>query len=185
MYRRSVGRALSLLVALAALLMAGCYSPDLALVEGTVLADGKPLADIQVTFNPDSTQGTVGPSSSAVTDENGHYKLICNDRSRSPGAVVGKHRVTLSDVGAVSGKMKRLRGGDPASGEEENSRPGKKAGPSNLQPSKEGKNSTPSRIPAQYQDVNSTTLHKEVQPGPQAIDLEITLRKGSGTGGKQ
>src|SRR5689334_10953060 len=66
-------------------------------VEGTVTKKGRPLAGVIVDFYPDP--GTLGPrSTSAPTDEAGHYRLH-STRNDDEGAAVGTHRVCIHDVG--------------------------------------------------------------------------------------
>ncbi len=79
-------------------MLLGCFGGDFqfANVEGKVTLDGEPLANALVRFNPQRSgeSALVGPSSSGLTDEEGHYKLKTHeDRS---GAVVGSHRVSIS-----------------------------------------------------------------------------------------
>jgi hypothetical protein len=62
-------------------------------VEGTVVKDGRPLADIQVVFLADAEAGTQGPRASGITDESGHYRLRTDNGE--DGVVVGKHHVCL------------------------------------------------------------------------------------------
>jgi hypothetical protein len=80
------------LLALAIPACAGSH-PETAEVQGTLLWHKKPLANVEIQFVPDSLQGTSGPRSTAVTDEQGRYFLLFDDDQ--PGAVVGKHRVLL------------------------------------------------------------------------------------------
>jgi hypothetical protein len=96
--------------ALAALaLVAGCGGAPpqakLAEVEGIVTLDTKPLSGVIVFFTPDLARDTdiaskeslkkPRPTSSAVTDADGRFKLLCSDGR--PGAMVGWHNVTFTD----------------------------------------------------------------------------------------
>lgn len=63
--------------------------PELGTVTGTVTMDGQPLANVTVTFKPDSGSISVGR-----TDEQGHYKLGYNETEK--GAKVGKHTVRIT-----------------------------------------------------------------------------------------
>lgn len=89
-------RSLSRSSCLAALLpivlgLAGCGSGNLALVEGTVTMDGKPLAGASILFvNSESSP------SGARTDEKGFYRLSYSDTEM--GAVPGKFTVRISTV---------------------------------------------------------------------------------------
>ncbi|HJT79463.1 MAG TPA: hypothetical protein VJ739_19865 [Gemmataceae bacterium] len=80
---------------LALLLTAGCGGAPVcnSRVEGTVRLDGVPLGGVRVEFVPDVASGVAAPSSSALTDENGHFRLTFGDDR--PGAVVGRHRVVV------------------------------------------------------------------------------------------
>jgi len=62
-------------------------APELAIVEGTVTWQGKPLADAGVAFTPDS-----GPVAIGQTDDAGHFSLSTHGQ---PGAAVGTHQVTI------------------------------------------------------------------------------------------
>jgi hypothetical protein len=76
---------------------AGCGSrPPFGEVEGVLRRNGQPLGNVHVQFMPDPTQGAEGPRSSAFTDPQGRYRLVCDDGR--PGAVVGWHRIVLYDV---------------------------------------------------------------------------------------
>jgi hypothetical protein len=68
----------------------GTGGPALGQVEGTVTLDGVPLPGARVIFSP--VDG--GRSSMGVTDGSGHYEL--EFAAGSKGAMVGKHRVTIS-----------------------------------------------------------------------------------------
>jgi hypothetical protein len=141
-------RTLTTLVALGAFVGAGCGG-DIKLVEvkGTVTFKGKPLSDAQVEFMPDPDQGTIGPRSTATTDAQGNFKLVCDDQRN--GAVPGKHRVTITD-------LKQWEGIRP--GREDANKPLK-----------------PSRIPARYADAAQTPFKNiEVKAGVGPIKLEVT-----------
>src|SRR6266702_67305 len=69
-------------------------------VEGVVLLGGQPLDRIEVIFIPDEGAGNKGPRSTAVTDENGHYRLMTED-GKDTGAVAGKHRIIFNDLKAI------------------------------------------------------------------------------------
>jgi hypothetical protein len=84
------------LVALLSWAAAGCGpSQPLGDVEGTVRLNGKPLANVVVSFLPDPEKNTKGPRSGGVTDVQGRYRLQCDNQKS--GAVVGWHRVVLED----------------------------------------------------------------------------------------
>lgn len=91
--RQGIG--LLFLVALAA----GCDPNDFHAVpvSGRVTLDDKPLPDAVVTFQPQAVSGAAasGPGSYGRTDADGRFSLrVATDDT--PGAVVGKHIVTIS-----------------------------------------------------------------------------------------
>jgi hypothetical protein len=169
---RSFRHASLAVLLLGSLLGAGCGGRTLGHVEGRVLVDGKPLQNIQVTFVPDIRENTFGPNSSAVTDEEGRYELICEEADRSPGAVIGVHRVTLVDLDAIKSAPLRQPPAD------ENARRAGKAKnlprTANARSSSNPKERAKRRFPAQYTDLARTPLQKQVQSGNQTIDLELT-----------
>ena len=69
---------------------------EMAPVAGTVTLDGQSLADAKVVFQPMAAEGTTdaGAGSVGTTDASGKFTLTCVDDR--PGAVVGKHRVSIS-----------------------------------------------------------------------------------------
>lgn len=80
-------------------LLAGCGKappPPIVAVEGVVRLDGKPLNKAQVRFIPMIDYGAEYVAT-AVTDETGHFTLICNGR---PGACACENRVLVveSDI---------------------------------------------------------------------------------------
>lgn len=80
------------ILAVAMSFLSGCGSrgPALGRVEGTVTLDSAPLTGARVIFTP--VDG--GRSSMAVTDDTGHYELEFAGGVK--GALVGKHKVTIS-----------------------------------------------------------------------------------------
>ena len=85
-----------LLLGFALVLGLGCGSGKFAPVSGTVTMNGKPLAGALVIFSPIAKEGSIdaGPGSSGKTNEKGEYTLT-SDTGRT-GALVGKHRVSVS-----------------------------------------------------------------------------------------
>ncbi|HET6572815.1 MAG TPA: hypothetical protein VFG68_04375 [Fimbriiglobus sp.] len=82
-----------------AALLSGCGGgPDIAPVSGRVTMDGKPLANVYVTFqpNPGKDVENAGRGSVGVTDADGRFTLTY-EGGRS-GAVVGKHIVRITPV---------------------------------------------------------------------------------------
>lgn len=136
------------LLALAIPACAGSH-PETAEVEGSVLWHKKPLANVEIQFVPDSLNGTTGPRSTAVTDEQGRYFLLFDDDQA--GAVVGKHRVLLieNDQAQRAGK-----------GREHAVAPPKKAA---NQPA----------VGPEYSKAGTTPLGRDVVSGKQTIDFDL------------
>jgi hypothetical protein len=137
----------------------GCsQGPQFAEVEGTVTLNGKPLSGVQVVFMPDPDQGTFGPSSSACTDESGHFRVATD--TGQDGAMVGTHRVCVRDLDALSSRpVARPKG--PVSKSRCPAPPAAKGAP---QP----------RFSKAYASAAQTPLRRvEVKPGKQTLDLEV------------
>jgi hypothetical protein len=88
-------RLLVILYSVALLCSAGCGegtpsdTPELGNVTGTVTMDGKPLANVVVTFEPES-----GKPSFGGTDAEGHYDLVYSKNEK--GAKIGLHTVRIT-----------------------------------------------------------------------------------------
>jgi hypothetical protein len=70
-------------------------------VDGVLLIHGQPGKRIRIEFIPNIDKGTKGAPSMAETDSDGHFTLKLKERDSSAprnGAVVGWHRVVLSDL---------------------------------------------------------------------------------------
>jgi hypothetical protein len=80
-----------------------------------VTLDGKPLAGVDVSFQPIAPEGSIeaGVGSSGRTDKDGHFTLKA--ATKQNGAVVGKHRVYISSLApqAASNDERFQRGGPP------------------------------------------------------------------------
>lgn len=82
-------------VALLCLCCAGCGegspsdTPELGQVTGIVTLDGNPLANVTVTFEPET-----GKPSFGGTDESGQYKLVYS--KNEAGAKIGQHTVRVT-----------------------------------------------------------------------------------------
>jgi hypothetical protein len=160
---RSISRIVLLcgLWTLAATAGGGCQRGptwNLAPVEGTITKDGRPLHGIEVVFLPDAD--TVGPRSSGITGEAGHYRLRTD--GGEDGAAVGSHRVCIHDTHRGPLSLGRLP---------------KKAANAKEVP-KEGMPlqkaaSVSARVPPSYGRPHETPLRVEVHPGQQVIDLEV------------
>src|SRR5262249_13382574 len=83
-------------------LTSGCgQSIPVAEVDGLLLIHGKAGNKIRIQFIPNIDKGTKGPSSTAETDADGHFILEIKERDSTAerkGAVIGWHRVVLSDL---------------------------------------------------------------------------------------
>jgi hypothetical protein len=135
--------------------LAGCSrGPQLAEVEGMLKLRGKPLPSVMVCFVPDAEAGTSGPRSTGWTDAQGRYRLTC-DQPPKPGAVVGKHCVTVFDPEGFDEPLPGMLGvANPA--------PPKGKKPKRMQ------------FDVKYLMPAKTPLRAEVRaPGPQIIDLNV------------
>ena len=86
-----------LIPALLLLALSGCGGGgDIAPVSGIITLNGKPTAEIAVTFQPVPAASSKSPPPSAfgVTDQEGRYALMVLDGSRK-GASVGKNQVRI------------------------------------------------------------------------------------------
>lgn len=81
-----------------AMAVGGCAPspPTIVPVEGTVVLDGAPLAFAYVEFVPDLKNFGAEYNSSAVTDENGRFVLVCAMNQQS-GAAVATHKVMVTE----------------------------------------------------------------------------------------
>jgi hypothetical protein len=138
-------------------LLAGCGTADpmLVPVSGRLTLGDKPLGNVQVDFHPDPDAGGAGPSSSAVTDADGKFTLVCQAQGGKPGAVVGNHRVVLTDLdryGNVFVGRGDYRTDDP-----------------------KGPKETPKlpRFPATYSDLTRPVLKQAVSAGMAPVTLVI------------
>lgn len=143
-----------LVLLLGCALLAGCANkPTLAEVKGRVTLNGKPLGNVRVDFHPDPDMGTSGGGSTGNTDGEGNFTLKFGD-GRS-GAIVGHHRVILSDLdtyGNVFVGRGDYRTEDP-----------------------KGPKETPkqARFPQQYGDLAQTPVKFEVKPGMESVTIDV------------
>lgn len=130
---------------LALCLAAGCRPQvELGQVDGTVTAQGAPLANVLVTFIPEASGEAARVRSLAVTDDQGLFRL--RTEQSLDGAVVGRHRVIVEDLAIY--QAPRSADGTLLS------RP-------------------PQRVPPAYSDPLASPLTIDVQPGKQTIPLEL------------
>lgn len=139
------------------LAMMGCgqQGPPLAIVTGKVTLDGNPVSNAIVTFAP--VNG--GMASTGVTEADGTYRLRCN---LGEGALIGQHRVSIRSQPPVSDLV--------GSGADFEDNP-------NVQPDPDARFRLPvfvDPIPARYND--NTELVREVKPGKNVIDFELTSK---------
>ncbi|HVK09200.1 MAG TPA: hypothetical protein VM597_10525 [Gemmataceae bacterium] len=135
----------ALLLLAGAAALGGCGGgPPVAEVTGTVRSNGQPLEKIQVEFWPLQD----GPKSVGVTDAQGRYALLI-DGSR-PGAVVGRHKVILRDVGVLGDTFLGR------AGESVDMTKGRKP-----------------RVGAAYTDPQRTPVEKAVTAGKNDIDIDV------------
>src|SRR5262245_53888484 len=100
---------------LAVVSVLGCAPAKYAPVSGKVTLNGKPLANATVSFQPIATKGTMeaGVGSLGKTDAEGKFTLKLPTGEN--GAVVGKHRVSISVLNPQIGEADQRppRGGWP------------------------------------------------------------------------
>jgi hypothetical protein len=125
-------------------------------VEGVVKLGGKPLPHVRVQFMPDPEKGTAGPISVGTTDEQGHFKLTCADLR--PGAVVGWHRVVITDMQV---RLPRT------------ARHGRRDDDEKPPPIPKQSTSRP-RVPDPYTTSGHTPLSVEVKPPKQEVTLNLS-----------
>jgi hypothetical protein len=132
-------------------LAGGCGSGyRVAEVEGVVKSAGKPVPHLRIQFMPDPEKGTNGPTSSGTTDEEGRFTLVCADKRA--GAVVGWHRVVITDLGVRTFKTVKDDDGKAAA---------------------KGKPQA-NRVPDKYTSVAQTPLHVEVKSEKQEMAFDLT-----------
>jgi hypothetical protein len=126
--------------------LSGCGGgPPVAEVTGTVRANGQPLEKIQVEFWPLED----GPKSVGVTDAQGRYTLLID--GKRTGAVVGRHKVILRDVGVLGDKFLGR------AGESVDMTKGRRP-----------------RVGAGYTDPLRTPVEKTVTAGKNDIEIDVT-----------
>lgn len=90
-------RLLSILIAVLTLTITGCgKSFKIVPAEGILTIGGKPAKNINIQFLPDSLRGATGPTSYAITDDEGRFVLKTYEGQL--GAVAGYHFVVLADL---------------------------------------------------------------------------------------
>lgn len=86
------------LLAIGILAAVGCGGgPEYVPVSGCVTLDGKPVNGAAVVFQPVGNGGEAGGyGSTGKTDANGRYSLSVASPEKRAGALVGKHRVSIT-----------------------------------------------------------------------------------------
>jgi hypothetical protein len=136
--------------------LAGCSrGPVVAEVVGIVKLDGKPVPNVKIMFMPDPVKGTVGPISAGLTDDEGHFKLKCEDER--DGAVVGWHRVVVFD-----GNQNLYR--TPRNGRRDDDAPVVKQKPRAQGP----------HVPDKYSTSAKTPLELEVKDTKNNLEIPLT-----------
>ena len=89
-------------IVLLAIFCLGCNSRpyEVVPVSGHITINGEPLANASVTTQPIAQGDSIypGPGSFGKTDEQGRFSLELVD-PEEPGAVVGKHRLMITQAG--------------------------------------------------------------------------------------
>ena len=144
-YLVHIFRFASVALVAAMLASAGCSGGlNVVPVTGTVKLNGQPLDKIQVEFWPIDK----GPRSIGVTDAEGRFTLTTDGTQM--GAVVGRHKVVLKDVGILGDQFLGR------AGEDVDMAKGKKPRISNV-----------------YSDPSTTTVEKSVTSGSNQIDIDV------------
>ncbi|EAQ82117.1 hypothetical protein [Blastopirellula marina] len=87
---------LLLAISVPALFGCGARSAATAPVSGTVTIQGKPQANLVVSFLPQAdTTEAIGKASMGVTDADGKFTLQTIDVEPRTGALIGKHKVVI------------------------------------------------------------------------------------------
>jgi len=137
--------------------------PELGVVTGKLMLDGKPTSGMSVEFHPDSTAGTKGPLSSGISDVDGYFTLFTGGGEK--GAVVGKHKVVVKCPfnleGRSDGAITADGFGSAASG----------AAPAAKKPVSDCK------LPLKYESASTTPLSQDVTAaGLSDLVLEISTQ---------
>jgi hypothetical protein len=145
--------ALSLVLA-GCLALTGCKKspPPVVEVSGRVTLNGEPLPHADVQFVPELKDFGAEVNSSGVTDEKGEFTLTCALNSQ-PGAVVGTHRVLVSDTTPAD-----ARGMD---------------GASQARLARHQASLTNRPIPPEYGNFTKTTLRVSVEKGKKTYEIAL------------
>jgi hypothetical protein len=143
---------------LAACLLAGAgcgpSGPQIVPVEGKLTLDGKPLDNVLVEFLPEPEAGVGARRSFGRTGTDGVFHLRYDDQKGGDmpsGAVVGSHRVLLTDLNPLGTEFLGRKADDSKP------RPGAK----------------PARFGKEYSDIAQPKFRKTVGPGATTITIEL------------
>lgn len=134
-------------------LAVGCGGPglDVAPVEGVVTLDGTPVDKAGVIFQPE-----LGPVATAVTDEEGRFRLTTG---KLDGALVGEHRIVVSKGGVDAGGAAGGAGDPLADPVKKRFRP-------------------KSRLPIRYARASTSELVETVKRGERnTVELHLTTKE--------
>ena len=138
--------------------IAGCAKQiPVAEVTGIVKLDGKPIPNVRIMFMPDPKKGTVGPISSGLSDDQGRYKLTCEDERE--GAVIGWHKILVYNTGQNLFKT-------PRNGRRDDDAPAEKVKPKPPGP----------KVPEKYTASGKTPLDLEVVAGKNELEIPLNSR---------
>lgn len=127
--------------------------PSITEAEGVVLLDGVPLPKVRIDFIPELSHFGAEYNSTAVTDDQGRFRLQCTNGQ--PGAAVAPHRVIVIE-GPMPNEMRGMSG--EAQTAAANYLKGLKNRP----------------IPEQYGTVGKTPLRIEVKPDQKEYEIKMT-----------
>jgi hypothetical protein len=139
-----------------AFVLSGCGKkspPPVVEVSGVVLLNKQPLPNALVTFVPQLSDFGAEMNSTAVTNNKGEFKLQCAYKDQ-PGAVVGKHKVTVAEApmpAKYRGMSKEAQEGAAAHLQSQVNRP----------------------IPQKYATVGTTDLEVEVEADGGQVTLNL------------
>jgi hypothetical protein len=127
-------------------ILSGCAGrEERGQVSGSLRSNGLGLGEVRVTFVPQWNQGHAAVRAQALTDKQGQFELESEDGSE--GVIAGPYIVIVEDMSVYSAP--RSQDGTLL----------KKPAP---------------RFPSKYKDMLQTPIHKEVKPGPQQIEIDIS-----------
>jgi hypothetical protein len=130
-------------------------------VSGKVTKNGAPLPGIRIVFYADLESGTRGPRAFARTDAAGEYHLRTD--AGKDGAVLGTHRVCLTESGKAPAFIAQRFAKDP----------GKLEKLAAKFPQGDSQSTGAESVPYSYSQIAETPLRATVHPGSQTIDFQV------------